>query len=161
MKFAYKTNKRQKYIQCSRHKSQLVISRGEILAIGLLRILSPTRTSTTRTRSSWPGYVHSIFPTALGSITITMSPTLRFNTGKNHFCQEPANMREVLLHPSAPHVPDQLLHSPPTSPRIKQCCINALRNKIPTHLANRKMIRCQHWLVIGVLAYGGERPGIH
>ena len=79
-------------------------SRREILEIGLVRTLSPTRTSTTLTRSSRPGYVHSILPTfhshlaAFGSMTMATSPTLRFTAGKNHLCRDPICGRYSFIH---------------------------------------------------------------
>ena len=77
---------------------------GGIFEIGLLKTLSPTRTSTIFTISSLPGYVHSILPTfhyrlaVFRSITMTTSPTLRFTAGENHLRREPICVKYSFIH---------------------------------------------------------------
>ena len=80
------------------------ISSGENLVIGRLRVLPLTRTSTTRTRPSGPGYVCSIRPTfhclltVPGSITRTTSPTRKLSLRKYHFYLDPICGKYSSIH---------------------------------------------------------------
>ena len=79
-------------------------SSGEILVIGRLRVLPLTRTSTTRTRPSGPGYVCSMRPTfhclltVPGSITTTTSPTRKLSLRQYHLCLDPICGKYSFIH---------------------------------------------------------------
>ena len=80
------------------------ISRGEVLVIGHLRVLTLTHMFTTRIRPLGPGYVCLMHPkfhshlTVRGSITTTMSPTYKLSLQKYYFCLDPICGKYSFIH---------------------------------------------------------------
>ena len=107
------------------------------------------------------GYVRSMRPTfhsllaALGSMTITTSPTLRFSVGKNHFCLEPTWGRYSFI---------QRPHTCEVNSCTRLQCLRGLNVVLSTlsgtksfdHLTNKEVIRCKYWLVVRVVTQCGQ-----
>ena len=71
------------------------------------------------------------------------------------------NLRQVLPHPSMPHMTNEFLDSPPAIARIEMIAVHAVKCQLTTHLANQEMVLSEHRFIVVISAKCSERSGIH